>query len=275
MLASTVKHLEVVWEELDKGAKQIATRQKKIRMADRSKFSWATVKAYESDNLADDSANEKRMEKAEKEAARRLAKKRSRRGRGSFSQDTYSSDAKRHGSTDSSSNPGPSGGVPAGPPRQRTLGPCWSCGNFGHLAVNCPKKTNQYPLSCAGVSSENINVVCMCGVNIDAVHGSDCGSNELVMKPEKASSSSEDGTCSMNTATHKIGDIDLDVSHSGEKPIAKDGDNNSGVFDIQTGVNSTDKQTLGCNGLIQLMILSKKGLTIQGEGIQQFWNGIP
>ena len=82
--ASTAKHLEVVREELDKGAKQIATRQKKIRMADRSEFSWATVEAYESDDLADDSADEKRMEKAEKEAARRLAKKRSRRGRGSF-----------------------------------------------------------------------------------------------------------------------------------------------------------------------------------------------
>ena len=245
MPASTAKHLEVVREELDKGAKQIATRQKKIRMADRSEFSWATVEAYESDDLADDSADEKRMEKAEKEAARRLAKKRSRRGRGSFSQDTYSSDAKRRGPTDSPSNPGPSGGVPAGPPRQRTLGPCWSCGNFGHLAVNCPKKTNQYPLSCAGVPSKSINVVCMSGVNIDPVLGSDCGNNELVIKPERATSNSEDGACSMNTAAHKIGDIELNVSHSGEKPIAKDGVNNSGVFDIQTGVNSTDKQTLG------------------------------
>ena len=71
--ASTAKHLEVVREELDKGAKQIATRQKKIRMANHSEFSWATVEVYESDDLAD----EKRMEKAEKEAARHLAKKRS------------------------------------------------------------------------------------------------------------------------------------------------------------------------------------------------------
>ena len=62
--ASMTKHLEVVQEELDKGAKQIATRQKKIRMADCSEFSWATVEAYESDDLADNLANEKRMEKA-------------------------------------------------------------------------------------------------------------------------------------------------------------------------------------------------------------------
>ena len=153
MPTSTAKHLEVVWEELDQGAKQIATHQKKIRMADHSEFSWATVEAYESDDLADDSADEKRMEKAGNEAARRLVKKRSRRGHGSFSPDTYSSDTKRRGSTDSYSNPGPNGGVPAGPPRQRTLGLCWSCGNFGNLAVNCLKKTNQYPLSCAGVPS--------------------------------------------------------------------------------------------------------------------------
>ena len=93
------------------------------------------------------------MEKAEKEAARRLAKKRSRRGRGSFSQDTYGIDMKRCGPMDSSSNPAPSGGVPAGPPRQRTVVLCWSRKNFGHLAVNCPNKTNQYPLSCAGVPS--------------------------------------------------------------------------------------------------------------------------
>ena len=153
----------------------------------------------------------------------------------------YGIDAKRHGPTDSSSNPGLSGGVPAGPPRQRTLGSCWSCGNFGHLAANCPKKVNQYPLSCAGVPSGNVNVVCMSEVNIDPLHGSDYGSNELVIKPGKTTSSIEDGACSMKTAKQKIGDIGLDVSHSGEQPVAKDGVNNCGVFDIQIDVNSTDK----------------------------------
>ena len=132
-----------------------------------------------------------------------MAKKRSQRRHGSFSRDTYGINAKRHGPTDSSNNPGPSGGVLAGPLRKRTLGLCWSCGNFGYLAVNCPKKTNQYPLSCAGVPSENINAVCMSEVNIDPVHGSDCGSNELAIKPGRATSSSEDGACSMNTATQK------------------------------------------------------------------------
>lgn len=56
---ATAKLLDTVRDELDKGAKEIAARQKKIRIADRSEFSWATVEAYESDNLADDSADEK------------------------------------------------------------------------------------------------------------------------------------------------------------------------------------------------------------------------
>ena len=54
VLASTDKHLEVVQEELDKDAKQITTCQKKIRMADRREFSWATVEVYKSDDLADE-----------------------------------------------------------------------------------------------------------------------------------------------------------------------------------------------------------------------------
>ena len=92
---ATAKLLDSIRDELDKGAKEIASRQKKIRIADRSKFSWATVEAYESDDLADDSADQKRMEKVEREAARHLAKKRSRRGQGSFSRDMYRNESKR------------------------------------------------------------------------------------------------------------------------------------------------------------------------------------
>ena len=59
------KLLDSVQDELDKGEKEIAACQKKIRIANRSEFSWATVEAYESDDLADDSADKKQMEKAE------------------------------------------------------------------------------------------------------------------------------------------------------------------------------------------------------------------
>ena len=80
MPVATAKHLKVVREELNKGSKQIATHQKKVRMADHSKFSWATVEAYKSDDLANGLADKKCMKKAQKEAARCLVKKRSLRG---------------------------------------------------------------------------------------------------------------------------------------------------------------------------------------------------
>ena len=91
--SASATQLEVAKEELDKGAKQLVTRQKKIRMADHSDFNWATVEAYESDDLAD----EKRMEKAEKEAARRLAEKRSRRGQGGACPETSMGPRRRVG----------------------------------------------------------------------------------------------------------------------------------------------------------------------------------
>ena len=83
---ATTKLLETVKDELDKGSKEITVRQKKIRMADLSKYSWAMVETYESDDLADSLANEKHMEKAQRErkAAKHLAKKRGQRGQRSF-----------------------------------------------------------------------------------------------------------------------------------------------------------------------------------------------
>ena len=56
--------------QLDEGAKALATRQKFIKIADRSEFGWATVKYYQSDPLASDSNDEKDLGRAEKEARR-------------------------------------------------------------------------------------------------------------------------------------------------------------------------------------------------------------
>ena len=47
-------------------------RQKLIRMADRSEHGWATVKEHLEDELADDSDDEKRIQKAEFRAGRKL-----------------------------------------------------------------------------------------------------------------------------------------------------------------------------------------------------------
>ena len=63
-------------KNLDDGIKAITKRQKHIKVADCSDYDWATVQAYDMDDLASSSEDEKRFEKAEKEAERRAARKR-------------------------------------------------------------------------------------------------------------------------------------------------------------------------------------------------------
>ena len=61
--------------ELNEGTKVIAVRQKHIKIADRSELGWGVVAAYENDDLAENSDDERRLFKAEKEAERRQQKK--------------------------------------------------------------------------------------------------------------------------------------------------------------------------------------------------------
>ena len=56
-------------EELNKGISLINSRQKIIKLADKSEFGWATVQEYVSDELADDEADASKIKKAEKRAA--------------------------------------------------------------------------------------------------------------------------------------------------------------------------------------------------------------
>ena len=56
-------------EELKKGISLINTRQKIIKLADKSEFGWATVQGYDSDELADNEADASKIKKAEKRAA--------------------------------------------------------------------------------------------------------------------------------------------------------------------------------------------------------------
>ena len=48
-------------ESLDEGITAIATRQKRIKLVDRSEFGWNVVVLYEQDELADDSEDEKKI----------------------------------------------------------------------------------------------------------------------------------------------------------------------------------------------------------------------
>ena len=57
--------------QLDEGLKSLATRQKFIKIADRSEFGWATVKFYQSDPLASDSEDEKDLGRARRRPVRK------------------------------------------------------------------------------------------------------------------------------------------------------------------------------------------------------------
>ena len=62
------RSLEVLKAQLQEGIQAIACRQKRIKLADRSDNGWVVVKAYNNDELAKDSEDEKRLFKAEKTA---------------------------------------------------------------------------------------------------------------------------------------------------------------------------------------------------------------
>ena len=147
---------------LDEGASALKTRQKHIKVVDRSDFGWGAVQRYQADPLADDSDDEKQLRRADKEAKRDFEESEAynrktreggwgaRRGR-RFNPYAYSN---RH-YYDTWDNPSSSGRREAPPPlppkplmslapqrqsRPKVLGPCFSCGGFGHLARTCPYK---------------------------------------------------------------------------------------------------------------------------------------
>ena len=55
-------------EELAEGMSLLHNRQKRIKLADKSEFGWATVQEYLDDELADDEADASKIKKAEKRA---------------------------------------------------------------------------------------------------------------------------------------------------------------------------------------------------------------
>ena len=133
---------------MDEGLKSLEKWQKHIKVADRSEFGWATVEHYESHPLAADSDDEKRLEKAKKEAERAANKRR----RGSTAAGTKKKNLSGAGPSPRPREPPVAvpppllPQVPARVPRVPVLGPCFSCGQYGHLAKMCPKKT-VYPLN--------------------------------------------------------------------------------------------------------------------------------
>jgi hypothetical protein len=78
LVVSTVEHLEKenpsreqALESAKKALVLIQKRQKMIKLADKSDAGWLVVEEYESDELAEDSEDDKKIRKAQDKAARK------------------------------------------------------------------------------------------------------------------------------------------------------------------------------------------------------------
>ena len=141
-------------ESISGGMAELLSRRKKlIKLADRLEAGWAFVEEYIEDDLADNLDDERRIEKTEKAAERKLAKRKRERDAGmkrgiaqptAGRMDTQLPDGKRlqrwgkeHSSLVPFSRAAP--------------GACHQCGEFGHWRRECPQRVPTaaatYPLS--------------------------------------------------------------------------------------------------------------------------------
>ena len=64
---------------MEAGEALLLNKQKLIKLADHSELGWSVVKEYKADELADNSEDEKKIARAEKEAERKALKRKKRR----------------------------------------------------------------------------------------------------------------------------------------------------------------------------------------------------
>jgi len=101
--------------------------------------------------------------------------------------------------------------------RQKILSPCWTCGNLGHLAANCPKKTNQYPFVYSCVHSPNNDFVYVSKSNGDPLDSRESVNAEICIESREVTSyCDKDSVNAPDAVSITKGDNNTDLVHSRE-----------------------------------------------------------
>ena len=141
---SATSALRRVKEAIQQGWRLLDERQKLIRLADRSEHGWGVVDEYTADDLADDSDDERRIEKVERAAERKAGKRRKQRQ----APGTRASPARFPDAGTQTAVPGMSREAPPFSQTRwpaavaRPVGPCHFCGEMGHLRLYCLVRTS-------------------------------------------------------------------------------------------------------------------------------------
>ena len=113
---------------LNEGKKILLERQKLIKLADREEDGWNVANLYVADDLAKDSDDETRINRARREAASQRRRKEQKRDK---------LKSKFHTRTNSFTTPKSTFNFRSG---ERQSAKCYICGLEGHLQYACPKK---------------------------------------------------------------------------------------------------------------------------------------
>ena len=126
---------------LKKAKDLIAGRQKLIKLADQSEHGWATVAEYETNELAADEDDEKRMQRAESRAGKKIKQKQNAK---QSSKKRFKQGESRLDIFDPSGNKLFRGGVGSNSSSSSSArGSCFFCGQFGHWKESCPARRRE------------------------------------------------------------------------------------------------------------------------------------
>ena len=140
-------NLDAAKKSLAAGMKLLSKQRKLIKMADRETNGWEVVRHYVSDDLADDSDDEKDIRRARREALASIKKRNIQRS-GNYFRNDYRRNYRGNdfGASSSSQSTG-SGGYPTkGSYRnnasldRRGVQICYYCGKEGHMQYACPSR---------------------------------------------------------------------------------------------------------------------------------------